>query len=283
MGAAGGVATMPARKLLMFGSTIHLPDQHNLVEVPCWRWQRAGYLLDHGRQPLPDLDDAVTGEAWLFRKALTQCHTDADHEQLARNYPGLAEAHAVYTGDRLHRAELEARLLAGSDDFTVAGKLGLSPAAASAYHDLYFDVRPHLNAHAYVLGVVLGGKPFGGLTSDDHETILKTLGYQLGEEAVDAVLDFFANPPVVPASLDRLSLPELKQLCDRLRVKVAVLLLTTPAKAAWPETWQWLGGRFSAEGELLGDDEEALDSTHGLLDAVTEMLVRNRPDDAAVA
>jgi hypothetical protein len=268
----------------MFGATTHLPDAHDPFKDPCWRWQRAGYLLDHGRQPLQDLDDAVTREVWFFRRSLTQCRTDADREQLARDYPALFEAHAFFTtAEPIRRAEMDAQLLAGSDDFTVAGKLGLSPAAVALYHDLYFDVRPHLNAHAYVLGVVLGSKPFGGLTLDDRETILKTLGYQLGDKAVDAVLDYFANPPMVPASLDRLGMAELRQLCDRLRVKVAVLLLTAPAKAARPETWKWLGERFAARRELLGDDEEALTSIGGLLDVVTGLSVRSRPDDAAVS
>ena len=266
----------------MFVATTHLPDAHDPFKDPGRRWQRAGYLLDHGRLPLPDLDDAVTREAWLFRKALTQCRTDADREQLAFEFPGLAEAHGVYTGEPLRRAELDARLLAGSDDLTVAGKLGLSPAAVAAYHDLYFDVRPHLNAHAYVLGVVLGGKPFGGLPLDDRETILKTLGYQLGDKAVDAVLDFFANPPVVPASLDRLGLPELKLLCDRLRVKVAVLLLTTPASAARPETWRSLAEQFAAaRNSSMGDEGAVLASTDGLLEVVTALSMGEQSKVAA--
>ena len=89
--------------------------------------------------------------------------------------------------------------------------MGVSPAAVAAYHDLFFEVRPHLNAHAYVLGVVLGGKPFTVLKPDDREAILKTLGFQLGEAAVDAVLYFFANPPAVPATLNSLDLSELSE------------------------------------------------------------------------
>src|SRR5262249_45385186 len=161
----------------MLDAATHLPDAHDPFKAPCWRWQRAGYLLDHGRQPLQDLDDVVTGEAGLFRKALPRCRPAADREQPAQDYPGLFEPHAVYTGEPLRRAELEARLLAGSDDITIAVKLGLSPAAVAVYHDLYFDVRPHLNAHAYVLGVVLGGKPFPVLTPADREAVLSTLGY----------------------------------------------------------------------------------------------------------
>jgi hypothetical protein len=109
----------------MFGATTHLPDAHDPFKDPAWRWLRCGYLLDHGRQPLQD-DDADTRQAWLFRKALTQCRTDADHEQLTRDYPGLAEAFADYTGEQMKRWELEARLLGGDPDVSIAARCGLS-------------------------------------------------------------------------------------------------------------------------------------------------------------
>jgi hypothetical protein len=242
-------------------------------------------LLDQGRPPLRQ-DDEATWSAWLFRKALGRCRTDADREQLAQDCPALAEAHTFFTtAEPLKRWELEARLLAGSDDRTVAGKLGLSPAAVAAYHDLYFDVRPHLNAHAYVLGVVLGGKPFGVLAPDDREAILKILGYQLGGEAVDAVLDFFADPPTLPASLNSLGLPELKQLRDKLRTKVMVLLLTTPAAAARPETWEQLWGQYSAARRASqgGDEKAVVSSIGGLLDVVTGLSLGGPPKDTEAA
>jgi hypothetical protein len=267
----------------MFVATTHLPDQHNLVKVPCWRWQRAGYLLDHGRQPLQDLDDAVTEEAWRFRRALTCCRTDADREQLALEFPGLVEAHSVYTGELLKRWELEARLLGGDPDVTVAARCGVSVQGVEAYHNTFYEARPHLKADGYVVNVLIGPKVYGGLTIKDHEQLLKLFGYGLGGPGVDAYLDYLRDPPAVPARLDDLDLPTLKRLRSRLRIKVMVLLLTTPAKAARPETWQWLRERFAARRLLQGDDEGALASTHGLLDVLTGLSVRSRPDDAAVA
>jgi hypothetical protein len=268
----------------MLDATTHLPDAHDPFKDPCWRWQRAGYLLDHGRQPLQDLDDAVTGEAWLFRRALTCCRTDADREQLARDYPGLFEAHAFFsTADPLLRAELEARLLGGDPDVSIAAHCGLSVQGVEVYHSTFYEVRPHLNADSYVVNVLIGPKAHYGLTTNDHEHLLKLFGYGLGGLGVDAYLDYLQNPPTIPARLDDLDLPTLKRLCGRLRTKVMVLLLTAPAKAARPETWKWLGERFAARRELLGDDEEALASIGGLLDVVTGFSVRGRPDDAAVA
>jgi hypothetical protein len=114
-------------------------------------------------------------------------------------------------------------------------------------------------------------------------TLIKLFGYGLGGAGVDAYLDYLQNPPAVPARLSDLDLPSLKQLCSRLRIKVMVLLLTASAKAARPETWQWLGERFAARRELQSDDEEALASIGGLLDVVTGFSIRSRKNDAAVA
>ena len=268
----------------MFVATTHLTDAHGPFRDPGWRWQRCNYLLDHGRQPLQDLDDAVTGEAWLFRKALTQCRTDADREQLAQDYPVLFEAHGVYTGEPFKRWVLEAFLLGGDPDVTVAARCGLSVQAVAAYHATFYEVRPHLHADSYVFGVLIGPKAYGGLTTNDHEPLLKLFGYGLGGAGVDAFLDYLQDPPTVPARLDDLDLPTLKRLCGRLRIKIMVLLLTAPAAAARPETWQSLAEQFAAARNASqgGDEKAVLASTRGLLD-VTGRSIRSRPDDAAVA
>jgi hypothetical protein len=153
-----------------------------------------------------------------------------------------------------------------------------------AYHNIFYEVRPHLHADTYVNSVLIGPKAYFGITVADHEQLLKLFGYGLGGPGVDAYLDYLRDPPTVPARLDDLNLPSLKHLCGRLRIKIMVLLLTTPAKAARPETWKWLGERFAARRELLGDYEgKVLASIGGLLDVVTGFSVRSRPDDAAVS
>src|SRR5262249_53575776 len=156
-------------------------------------------------------------------KALTQCRTDADREQLAQDYPVLFEAHAVYAGEPRKRWELEARLLAGDPDVTIAARCGLSVQCVEAYHATFYEVRPHLHADTYVTTVLIAPKSFSGLPAADHEQLLKLFGYGLGGPGVDASLDSLQDPPTVPARLDDLDLPTLKRLCSRLRTKVMVL------------------------------------------------------------
>src|SRR5262245_32092919 len=150
-------------------------------------------------------------------------------------------------------------------------------------HATFYEVRPHLHADTYVNTVLIGPKAHSGLTAADHEPLLKLFVYGLGGAGVDAYLDYLRDPSSVPARLGDLDLPSLKRLCGRLRIKVMVLLLTTPAAAARPETWRWLGERFAARRELQGGGEEAVvASTHGPLDVLTGLSIRSRLDDAAV-
>src|SRR5262249_3839172 len=137
----------PTRRFLMSDATTYSPNSHDLFKEPARRWLRAGYLLDHGRQPQSQ-DDDLTRQAWGFRRALTLCRTDADRDQLARDYPGLAEVPAVYTGEQ--RWELEARLLGGDASESIAARCGVSVQGVEAYHNTFYEVRPHLHADTYV-------------------------------------------------------------------------------------------------------------------------------------
>jgi hypothetical protein len=256
----------------MFIASKHLPNAHDFRKDPAWRWLRCGYLLDHDRQPLRR-DDTATREAWLFRQALGQCRGAEDREWLARDFPALIEAHRLFTSAvPLRRAELEARLLAGETDDVIAVKCSMAPPGVTSYHDLYFDVRSKLQANSYIATVVLAGKPYKGIAPDDHEAILKSLGYALGGEMVDEVLDCLRDPPVVPASLDGLDLDALRRLRDRLGTKILILLETTPASAAHPATWIGLQQRFTEARRVArerGDDGAAvLGSIRAVLDLV---------------
>jgi hypothetical protein len=258
----------------MFVRTMFLPTIHDPLKDPAWRWERSGYLIDHGRQPLQALDDDLTWEAWRFRRALSRCRDDADRAQLAREYPGLAEAHAGYTGEPLRRAELEARLLAGADDPTVAGRMGLSPAAVAAYHDVHFEVRPHLKAHVYILGVVLGGgRVFYAPDPTDQGLLLRLFGYQMGEWAVDALLDHFREPPVLPASLDGLDEAALRRLLRKVRFQLLVLATTTPAEALPPHEWLRLYKQFSGPRKVVASENAGGLSAAASLREVLEAIV----------
>jgi hypothetical protein len=240
-----------------FVRTEFLSSPHDPFKDPSWRWRRCGYLLQHSRRPISDLDDDTTRQAWLFRRALEQyCHDETDRQQLAREAPDLVEAHSVYTSDPpMRRWEVEARLLGGGDDDAIAARCGLSAAGVRAFHDLFYEVRPHLQAGMYVTNVLIGEKVHYGLKPDNHEQLLKLFGYG---GLLNSYLDYYYNPPVLPASLATLDLPALEKLRSRLRTHLLVLTLTTPARDVSPATWLQISEQFAASRRGSGGDGETV-------------------------
>jgi hypothetical protein len=234
-----------------FDPAVFSADPHDPWPEPARPWLRAEYLLCHGRRPMRGRDDPLTREAWRFRRGLARCRGAAGRGRLARRFPALAEAYAAYAAaDPLRRAELEARLLAGEDDATIAAKTGLSAPGVATYHDVFFEVRPRLGAHVYVLDVVLGGRACYAPGPADHGLLLKLFGYHMGGPYVDVLLEYFREPPpVVPESLDGLDEASLRRLLGKLRTKLLLLATTTPAEALAPEEWLRLQGAMGAAPE----------------------------------
>jgi hypothetical protein len=259
-------------ELTMFVPSRFLFNPHDPFKRPDRRLCRARYLLAHDREPSASQDDTITAEAWAYLRELGRCG-QGDIERLDRRFPIVAEAFRFFiSAEPLRLAELDARLLANQSDGEIAERMGLSPAGVACYAGLCFDVRPYLQADAYIIGVVLGPKIHRGLTPGDHELLLKLFGYGgLGGCGVDAYLDFLHARPVVPASLADLDVPALRRLRDRLHVKVAVLALTTPAADLPPATWLRLLQQFATRQRARaadGDKDSVLCAIRAALDAV---------------
>jgi hypothetical protein len=249
-----------------------LSDPHDPWPEPARRWLRAGYLLAHGRRPMQGRDDDATGEAWRFREGLARCRGAADSARLVQSFPGLGEAYGVYTSaEPLRRAELEARLLAGDDDAAVAAKMGLSAAGVATYHDVFFEVRPRLQADVYVLGVVLGGgRVFYAPDPADHGLLLKLFGFHMGGLYVDVLLGYFREPLVLPVSLEGLDEAALRRLLGKLRTRLLLLAVTTPAEALAPAEWLRLQGAMTAIPEPAAAGTDGGASTLAALLAALE-------------
>jgi hypothetical protein len=209
-----------------------LPNCHDMWKDPAWRWRRVTYLLEHGRRPFTQLDDDLTWSAWRFRRALNRLSGRIDDEQLVRDFPAYREAYQIYRAGGMRQWEVEARLLGEQDDEEIAARCGLSPAGVESYHAFYFECRPHLHASTYITNVLIGPKAHDGLQPTDHEVLLKLMGYNLGGLAVDGMLDYLLEPPMIPTTLDGLDAVALKKLSDKLLVHTLIMSLTIPADLA---------------------------------------------------
>jgi hypothetical protein len=255
---------------------------------PELRHLRARYLLEHSRAPRPRDDDESTRRVWEFYGALRRCRGDNDRDELARDFPALAAAHEIYSGsETMRRAELEARLLAGEDDETIALKMVLTPAAVAAYHEVYYLVRPRLNAGVHVLGLVYGDRDFCNPDPGDHPLLLRLLGHQLGGAVVDALLEYWRDPPVVPKDLRGLDEGALRRLMRKVRLRLHLLVTTTPAEALDPLAWLNLRAELAAVREMAGGagggGDQVLPSLHAALDVAAALADAAAPSGDARA
>jgi hypothetical protein len=258
-------------EVVVFIASQYLPNPHCPWKPPDLRRLRIDYLIEHGRPPSPTLDDGSTWRGWRYLRGLHDCRDDTGRQRLAQEFPDVAAAVSFRdAAEPLRRAELEARLLANQTDDKIADRMGLTPAAVAAYHDLYFNVRPHLKASTWVANTVFGPKVHFGLTPDDHEMLLKVYGYGFGGRGVDDFLDYLRDPPVVPADLGGLGIEQLRALSNKLWIKIWALNMGTPASAASPQTWQWLRQRYDEAGQhrLAGSELAVLDSLRPILDVL---------------
>jgi hypothetical protein len=197
---------------------------------PDWRRLRATHLVAEGRPADHRRDDDRSREVWRLYRDL-QGAPEARRAALLEATP-LGQAYAFYaTADALRRDELEARLLARQSDAEIAARMGLPAAAVAAYHDVYYCVRPKLDAAFYILTVAMDEKLHRNLTEDDRGLILKLFAYQQGPVVLDCLLDYWANPPHMPDEPGRLSPEAFAALALKLRLKALLFVLTAPADA----------------------------------------------------
>jgi hypothetical protein len=223
------------------------------------RWLRCRHLIDQKRRPSA-MDDNVTWEAWRFCRGLGRRHNESDRQRLDEYFPAVAAAYRVFTSPTpLDRWELEARLLADQSDVDIAAKCSLSVEAVHMYGELFYDVRPRLAADTYIHLVVLEGKGHTAIAPDDYETLLKLYGYAMGGCVVDELREYIADPPTVPASLTQLDLAALKRLQRQFKLKLTILLRSTPASTVPVVTWQRLAQDYAGarHGTQSREDNEA--------------------------
>lgn len=191
-------------------------SKYNPFRGPRWRLDRALELVDRvdrpGRTGRHD-DSFVRG----LRRFLLQYRASEDaaaRTRLAAEGPGLYWAWDLYqrkaAGDAAGANKatlLEARLLAAQDDAEIAAEAGTLPETVRWYHALFFDVRPRLAAHDWVVTEVLvpafeavrvkGKDKFGNdrlnhpVASPYFDSTLKWFAYFGGPRLLDYVMTGF--------------------------------------------------------------------------------------------
>ena len=139
---------------------------------PDWRFERVLKLV--GRVPTPGrttkLDDGYIKEARSF--LLKWRKGEAAREQLLMDNPGLYYAYLIYDNiqtDPEVRFMLEARLLSGQPFTEIADALKTLPKTIAWYEKLFFNIRPFLVHHDWIVKHVLLPSSDRFIENDDED------------------------------------------------------------------------------------------------------------------
>jgi hypothetical protein len=167
-------------------STVFLAT--NPFRPPDWRWHRAGQFIEARARRRREDDDWVV-RARRFRADLARAGGDIGRPRLARTHPELLAACRLWLGEPRRRWEVEARLLAGHDDATIADRVGVNPGVIEAFEALFFSVRARLGCSDWISAYAIGARMYEDLDVDDVETLFKAFAFHGGPLVLDALID----------------------------------------------------------------------------------------------
>jgi hypothetical protein len=192
---------------------------------PDWRWQAARGDVEEGRDF--GAEDPTLNTLIEFQHELKRARTATAKRRVAHDWPDLSAAHRLRSADA-PRWEVEARILAGQDDATIAARCCLSPEAVRFYHDAFYDVRPKLRARDWITIRAIDPEGQGGLPA-----VLRKLAYHGGPFVVEVVLAVTRGEPLpdwaVSAASDDRAYAEAR-LRKHTNLLIAAMLAKTPAE-----------------------------------------------------
>lgn len=177
----------------------------NPLREPAWCWLRAE-AARAGTQPGPSRRiDGLIGYKWIrqamqFQHEYAQARDEWAHYTLASRRPALYWAYRVWERASPFRSGIEARILAGDDNFTVGFAGGLTPETVEAYEAVFYNVRDRLPHQDVIIRVLLARAAEQGVQGRDYDLLWKLYAYFCGSEAFQAVANGFVSPSRVSSA-----------------------------------------------------------------------------------
>jgi hypothetical protein len=182
---------------------IYFPDSQRCSchRPPDWRWCRAGWLVERGKYFSQRRDDADTGQAVRYFRALARSRRSDPGTHLLQRFPDVHAARVLHERAGASRLVVQARLLARQTPDETAPLTGIPARVIDVYEKLFFHCRDRLEARDWVLVHGIGRKRSAEGKDPDPSIVLKSFAYFGGPAVLEAVL------PYLLGGRDRLDAP----------------------------------------------------------------------------
>jgi hypothetical protein len=164
----------------------------NPFRPPDWRIRRARFVVDNSLPMSRKLDDKHVQRAIRFLRRRNSTRSDFDMDSLFSAYSDIFVADDIFSQDddryQMFKWEIEARLLAGADNRSIAATLGVHEEVIETYELLYFNVRDKLKHRSYILHTVIGPSVALGIRNREPNVLWKLFGYMGGPSILNEVI-----------------------------------------------------------------------------------------------
>jgi hypothetical protein len=174
---------------------IYFPDlqKSSCHRPPDWRWCRAGWLVERGKYFSRRRDDADTGQAVRYFRALARSRRSDPGTHLLQRFPDVHAARLLHERAGAPRLVVQARLLARQTPDEIAPLTGVPAPVIDAYEALFFHCRDRLDASDWVLVQAVGMRAWAGAEGPDPAVIFKWFAYQGGPVVLEAVQPYLVG------------------------------------------------------------------------------------------
>jgi len=165
--------------------------------------ERVNYLLrQRGRKPVPGFDDEHITKAYRFirrwRSFDLQDDLSAYERELLRREALYLDNRGLYhayvqsaRGPEIKTHELEAWILTGESNASIARRVGTISSFIDWYERLFFNVRDRLHLGTYITTAVLDRATNQGLAHLNYSVIAKFFAYHAGPVVLEALITGF--------------------------------------------------------------------------------------------
>lgn len=159
---------------------------------PDRRFRIAKVCRDQGVNPSFRRDDKATWRLWRFLKNRAATFEPDQRARFLMDNQDLSIAFQLHHGARRSlRPAIEAYLVAGADDASIAEKLAVPTAAIRWFRLAFYDIEHLRNAPLRIVQQLIGITAEDGHCALDTPAIWKLIGYKLKSAGLDAL--FFAS------------------------------------------------------------------------------------------
>ncbi len=145
---------------------------------PYWKWEVAGDI-HKGTKKVKNFHDPV------IRAAVDYLNSSDQHR-----HPAIDAARRIFEQSGLARSEIEARILSGQTDKQIAICINTIEQVVATYHDLFFDVRPHLRTD-WVRRKTVGNGVYAGFKNDEVGQLWAFFALSGGARIVNELIDAY--------------------------------------------------------------------------------------------